>query len=117
MGVEYINEIIILVQITFKPDSYHVITVYGSNNNATKEEKSQFYEVLQKQVDATENNNIITIGDFNGKVGNKNERQERCIAQEGKDTLNKDGQTLTDFSEKNDLTIINTMLERKEIDK
>lgn len=93
-----------------------LIVVYAPNDNASKEEKTRFFEELQKEID-DKGNNIIVMGDLNGRVGNHNTGIEWCLGNNGEKTRNANGKLLIDLCLANELIIGNTKFNHKEIHK
>ena len=65
--------------------------IYAENEDGRKDEKDKFFDELQKQIDNGEEN-IILMGNSNGRVGNKNSRMEEFVGPKGEETLNNNGE-------------------------
>ncbi|KAK9739105.1 hypothetical protein QE152_g9247 [Popillia japonica] len=55
-----------------------IIVAYGPSENENKQTKTRFWEQLQEAVDRAEDG-MILIGDFNGKVGKCNRKEQPAI--------------------------------------
>lgn len=114
---EFINERLLTVKIKLIDEEiWTVIVAYGENENARKEEKDKFFDELQKQIDEGEEN-VMIIGDLNGRVGNKNSGIEKYMGKEGEETLNKNGKRIIEICIENNLIITNTKFKHKDIHK
>ncbi|GFG36537.1 hypothetical protein Cfor_09350 [Coptotermes formosanus] len=76
----------------------------------------EFYETLQKILDKVNKNYYITlVGDMNVRAGNN--RVANVVGTNGETTLNSNGRKLIDFCTFNNLKIMNTFFNHKEIHK
>ena len=94
-----------------KPFNITVIQVYALTSNAKEAEAEWFYEDLHDFLDLTPKNDIIlTIGDWNAKVGSK-----EMPGITGKFNLglqNEAGQRLREFCQDNTLVMENTLFQQ-----
>ena len=90
--------------------------VYAPNENARKEEKEEFYRILQLELDEKEAN-IIVMGDLNGRIGNDNRGVETWMGIEGDTIKNNNGEKIIEFCVENDLIIANSKFKHKDIHK
>ena len=95
--IKYVNERIIAATIKIRKEDYTIFVVYGPNENAIKEEKDEFWEKLQQELDEVKTNKIMVIGDLNGRVGNKNEGIEKWLGREGESVRNENGKRIIEF--------------------
>ena len=57
-----------------------IIQVYAPTNDAEDESKEEFYEQLQREVEATPRHDVlIVMGDLNAKIGEDNEGWEKVM--------------------------------------
>lgn len=112
-----VNERILTLILIMNKQKYHIIVVYAPNENASAEEKTRFFEEVQKEIDAAESNNIMVMGDLNGRVGNDNTGIEKWLGREGENLKNNNGKRIIDLCMENDLVIGNTKFSHKDIHK
>ena len=75
---EPINERLITATFNSKFVKITIVQCYAPTNDATEEEKDEFYEQLQAAKDKIPKHNLcIIMGDFNAKVGSDNTLFER----------------------------------------
>ena len=114
----YINERLIEANIEFRSKNIKLIVGYGPNEDASKDEKEDFYHQLQIATDNTKpNQEIIILGDLNARVGNKYDKCFGAIGKEGENIESANGEVLQDFCIRNNLKIANTFFKHKDIHK
>ena len=70
LGYWPISDRVLLVKFNAKPFIMNVIQVYAPTSYSTEEEADNFYEDLEKSIQACNSQeNTIIMGDFNAKVG------------------------------------------------
>lgn len=112
----YVNERILAIDLEINKEPYTLIVSYGPNEDEKVENKQKFFDALQNEVDNT-NNNLIIMGDLNGRVGTMNKEIEWCLGKYGEEAKNKNGERIIGFCLENDLVITNTMFKHKTIHK
>ena len=61
---------------------HSIIQVYAPTNDAEDESKEEFYEQLQREVEATPRHDVlIVMGDLNAKIGQDNEGWEKVMGE------------------------------------
>ena len=69
-----------------------VIQIYSTTNEASNEDKDAFYEMLQREIDATPLHDLlILLGDENATVGSDNTGWEGTLGNEGLGIMNDNG--------------------------
>ena len=107
LGYNSISDRIITIRIQGKPVNVTFVQVYAPTTDATDEEIETFYSQLQEVLDkAPKKDMIITMGDFNAKVGRQ--ADEKVAGKFGLGQRNEAGDTLVDFCKENQLWIANT---------
>ena len=72
--------------------------MYALTNDAEDESKGEFYEQLQREVEATPRHDVlIVMGDLNAKIGQDNEGWEKVVGQHGLGRMNENGNRLATF--------------------
>ena len=94
-----------------------IIQVYAPTNEAEAEEKDNFYEQLQKIVDATPRHDMLLIlGHWNAKVGQQQVGEEGIVGKYGlQGERNGNGERFVAFCALNNLAILSTMVPHKDI--
>ena len=91
------------------------LAVYAPQEGET-EQREEFYEALQDQIDKiSKNDYIVVVGDYNARVGNI--PIDGILGTNGKITSNNNGQKLKELSSVNELKIANTFFRHIEIHK
>ena len=82
-----------------------VIQVYALTNEATDDEKDEFYDQLQATVDKCNRHDVVIVmGDLNTKVRDENKDMEEIIGKHGLGSRNDNGNRLCDFRSINGLS-------------
>ena len=114
----YINERLLEVNAEFKNKNMKIIVGYGPNEDASKEDREEFYKQLQIIIDNTKTNQeILILGDLNARVGNKKDSYYGVIGKEGESIESPNGELLLDLCIRNNLKIANTFFKHKDIHK
>lgn len=71
--------------------------------------RDELYEIINSIKQAYKNDNIIIAGDFNAKIGKKQNEEEICIGSHSKGKRNINGQALIDFCTEEDFLITNSI--------
>lgn len=97
-------------------DKTNIIVVYAPNEDDTTDNKDNFWEELTT---TTENyhNNIIVLGDFNSRVGRKDNTTTDVIGKYGEEKRNNNGKRMLQYCTLNNLIITNTFYQHRDIHK
>ena len=102
-----INDRIMAIQIRGKPLNLTLIQVYAPTTDATEDEIELFYAEIHKTLKQTSKKDIVYLmGDFNAKVGNKEETN--IIGKFGLGERNEAGERLFQFCIESRMRITNT---------
>ena len=106
-------ERIICLKIKAKHHNIVIIQVYAPNEIAEEAEKTQFYEELRETIKEHKKSRdqLIVMGDFNAKVGEK--RENKVVGPYGMGERNDNGELLIGFCKEEDLVLANTWFERR----
>ncbi|KAL9977741.1 hypothetical protein ACROYT_G015180 [Oculina patagonica] len=95
-----------------------VIQVYAPTNDAEDESKEEFYEQLQREVEATPRHDVLIVtGDLNAKMGEDNEGWEKVMGKHGLGRMNENGERLAKFCGNNYLVIGGSLFKHRDIHK
>uniref|UniRef100_A0A8D9EGU9 Craniofacial development protein 2 n=1 Tax=Cacopsylla melanoneura TaxID=428564 RepID=A0A8D9EGU9_9HEMI len=109
-----ISERIIMVRLRNKVRNITIIQCYAPTEEATEDDKDNFYEQLNEVMRTTKKQDIkIILGDFNAKVGSDNEGVELVMGRHGAGTRNDNGSRLIEFCGMNELVIGGTIFPHK----
>lgn len=112
---EQINERIIRIDINIYGQPTTILGIYAMNDNAPKQEKNSFCEILDDTVERIpEHKELLIIGDLNSRVGKDN---DDVVGKFGEDTLNDNGRRLVNFCREQEYAIMNTYFQHKNIHK
>lgn len=111
MGCNPVSDRVLSVRLQGTPTNITVMQVYVPTTYATDEEVDQFYEAIQKTIDATPAGEMLVLmGDFNAKIGEGlNPGEESIIGCFGIGHLNERGEQLASFAAENDPIVCNTI--------
>lgn len=102
-----ISERILLIQMNTTPIKLNILQVYAPTAEKEEEEVEEFYEEINKTLKTINKNEIlITMGDFNAKIGKG--REGEGVGPHGLGTRNERGDRLRVFAEEQELIILNT---------
>ena len=94
-----------------KPFNITVVQAYAPTSNAEEAEVERFFKDLQDLLELTPKKDVLFIvGDWNAKVGSQETPGVTGIF--GLGILNKAGQRLIEFCQKNALVIANTLFQQ-----
>lgn len=112
-----VNERLLIVKLENDTGlSINLMVIYGPCEDETKTIKDEFWNVLQLEYEKLEEP-VYVVGDFNARVGNRNNGLEETMGKYGEPVKNNNGNRLIDFCIINDLIILNTLFDHKEIHK
>ena len=96
-----------------------IIQVYAPTNDADTNEKDGFFELLQQVYDRTPRHDIIiTMGNWNAKLGHQMEGENGVVGRHGLGSDRSDnGERFIEFCAANNMAIITTMFPHKDIHK
>ena len=89
--------------------SMNILSVYAPTMAATTETKDEFYTYLEQsiaQLPRTEQ--LLILGDFNARVGDKHDHWPRCLGHFGVGNMNENGQRLLELCTNQGLCVTNT---------
>lgn len=114
---ECVNERILIIKIddTVKITAT-IMILYGMSEDETKANKDEFWDKVQIEYEKLKEP-IYIVGDLNARVGNKNKGLEEIMGKHGEPSKNSNGNRLIDFCIVNELKILNTFFEHKDIHK
>ena len=106
-----------------RPTYATIISVYAPTHRSSQGKKDEFYADLQKSLDGVDRNDVLLLlGDFNARVGS-NEKFTGMSSWDGVKgchgvgKMNESGEALLSFCALNELVIMNTTFEKKDIHK
>ena len=110
---------------TTTPCYVSVVSVYAPTHRSSQEKKNEFYADLQQSLDGVhESDVLLLLGDFNARVGSSNKQAVDTCATwygvrgcHGVGKMNESGKALLSSCALNDLVIMNTTFEKKDIHK
>ena len=95
------------MKLAAKPFDISIIQVYAPTNECKTEEIESFYEQLEVTMKQVKSNEILIIaGDMNAKIGQG--KYADIVGNWRLGKRNERGDRLVEFSEKNDMCIMNT---------
>ena len=112
-----------ILEATFKTQqkkiNLKVVVGYAPTNDATDDNKDDFYDQLETVMSKNKSSKDITmlIGDLNAKVGRDNEGIENIMGKEGLGSKNENGDRLIDFCVRQGIVIGGTIFPHKDIHK
>lgn len=93
-----VSERIITARFNGRHTKATIITCYAPTNDAEDELKDNFYEQLQKEIDATPAQDLLLIiGGLNAKVGSCNEGRDQTMGKHECGEMSENGERLADI--------------------
>ena len=94
----------------------NVISAYAPQVGCNTEEKEEFWNELDEEVQKIPGAERVVIGaDLNGHVGEGNTGDERVMGGKyGVRERNEEGQRIVDFAKRMDMAVLNTYFKKKE---
>ena len=113
-----VNERILYARFHSKFTKLSVVVAYAPINDASDEEKEEFYNSLQATLEEIPQHDMtILMGDMNARVGSDNTGRERTMGKEGVGEMTDNGERLVNLCEENDLVIGGTLFPHRRIHK
>ena len=98
-----------------------VVSVYAPTHRSSQERKDEFYQDLQDTISGVNEDDVLMIVcDFNARVGSSDSRDDMWYGirgLHGVGRMNESGEALLSFCALNELVIMNTMFEKRNIHK
>ena len=114
-AVKLVNERIMKISLQLKRGRMHIFQVYAPQQGLTNQIKEQFYEELESEIELLpDNENIIIMGDLNGRVGLDRTNVGNVIGPFGEATRNDDGERLIDWCLLNNMSIMNGFFKQRD---
>jgi hypothetical protein len=118
IGFEPINSRLCKVRIKGIFFNITMVNAYAPTENATEEQKEQFYEDLNRCCDQIPKHDaLLILGDFNAKIGKELANQSVAGQHTIHEKTSENGLILCQFAETNELIISSTCFEHKDIHK
>ena len=94
---------------------FNVISAYAPQVGCNIEEKEEFWDELDEEVQKIPGAERVVIGaDLNGHVGEGNTGDERVMGRYEVRERNEEGQRIVDFAKRMDMAVLNTYFKKKE---
>ena len=112
-----VNERLMWISMRLKGISVRLVSVYSPCQGADAASLDQFYTNLGDVVCRKGSEQVILLGDFNARIGNKdsNEAFKGTVGPFGEQTLNSNGTRLLNFCSTYGLAVSNTFFRHKRI--
>lgn len=109
-NIEYVSDRILRVHIKLKEKEIHLITVYAPDISKATQDRRQFYEDLQMEIDRIPiQHYLVIMGDLNARIG---DNPISGVMQRFNETAHNDnGDLLIDFCARNSFRINNTFFD------
>lgn len=118
VNFEAINERLCAIRMRGKYRKITIVNVHAPTEDKEEEEKDKFYEMIERKIQSTPRYDIkIVLGDFNAKVGRENIYKHITGGNSKHLTSSENGQKLIHFAIENDMKIMSTFFEHKDIHK
>lgn len=113
--IEHISDRVLKIDMNIFRHQLTILGVYAVNDNALVDEKNKFFQDLSEIIASIPHQNeILLIGDFNSRVGN---REREVVGQFGEETVNDNGKRLINLCKEHALCVGNTIFSHKNIHK
>lgn len=110
-----VNDRILTVDLKVKGRKVRILGIYAPTDDSDMTTKDEFFDKLSEEIDNSKNQEIILLGDYNGRVGKA--LDSKIIGQHGEDVVNNNGTRWIELCEEHSLKILNGFFQHKEINK
>jgi hypothetical protein len=118
LGFEPINERISKLRLKGKYYNITIINIYAPTEEKDEETKERFYAELQQiQEKVPKYHLVITLGDYNAKIGRERAYQKVIRNHTLHDKTNRNGELVCKYAIANDMVIASTFFQHKNIHK
>ena len=112
------NERLMKVRMRIDGKWVTLIQAYTPTEDSEEGLKDSFYDSLEEMIARTpKNDQLVLMGDLNTGVGRDGEAWGGVIGRHGEETKNRNGQRLLSVCAANELVILNTFFQQKDIHK
>jgi len=115
--VKFISQRLIAIRFKIKGAYFKVISVYAPSNGkrVPEDEKEEFLKMLREEISNTKaDDSLIILGDFNARVGTKDEAWSAELGLFGLEERNDAGETLLSICGEHRLKVMNTCFKHKQ---
>ncbi len=113
-----VNERLLKVRLRVGRVRVTFIQAYAPTEDSKEEVKDTFYYSLEELIARVpKGDQLVLMGDLNARVGRDANSWRGVIGRQGEETLNGNGRRLLDLCAVNELAILNTLYQHKEIHK
>ena len=112
------NERLMKVRMRIDGKWVTLIQAYAPTEDSEEGLKDSFYDSLEEMLARTpKNDQLVVMGDLNARVGRDSEAWGGVIGRHGEETKTRSGQRLLSVCAANELVILNTFFQHKDIHK
>ena len=112
--VRYVNSRIMSIRFKIRGRNYTAVAVYAPTFNSTAETKDEFYRELQKEISkAPAGDVLITLGDWNARVGVRDDVWREVLGPHGFAERNDNGDRVLELCTANRLRVMNTFFQHR----
>ena len=113
-----VNERLMKVRLKLENRWLTVVQVYAPTEDSAEELKTSFYDSLEELLASVpKSDQLVVMGDFNARVGRDATTWNGVIGKHGVEVKNRNGQKLLGLCAMNELVILNTTYQHKDIHK
>ncbi|GFS24462.1 craniofacial development protein 2-like [Elysia marginata] len=118
LDTQQISERIILIKLCQNQSVINYVQVYAPcNNSYSDEEKDKFFETISDTINnIPDNEELMVMGDFNGKVGQRRDPWTKHLGPFSDNTAkcNYNGNLILELSAEHELVIANTLFQHRQ---
>ena len=113
-----VNERLMKVRLRLENGWLTVVQVYAPTEDSAEELTTSFYDSLEELLASVpKSDQLVMMGDFNARVGKDATTWGGVIGRYGEEVKNRNGQKLLDLCAANELVVLNTIYQHKDIHK
>lgn len=112
--IKGISERLAVLTLTTGRQKICIIQVYAPTENSSEEETERFYADLEDTLTEYRSDANLIIGDFNSKIGKKEDNSENAVGPYGVGVRSNKGRRLVQFAESHNLKIANSFFRKNE---
>ncbi|KAI8432754.1 hypothetical protein MSG28_013713 [Choristoneura fumiferana] len=106
--------VILNLKLPSKNEKWSIVQVYSPTEKSSKSEIESFYSILTDAIKNHSHNNLIVMGDFNARIGERRDGEEIVLGPYCSGIRTRNGEMLIQLAYENNLKILNSSYKNRE---
>lgn len=114
-----ISERIVILNVKLPPtnEMWSIVQVYSPTEQSSRTDIDTFYSMLQDAINSHSHNNLVVMGDFNARTGERGDGEQIIMGPYCSGKRSRNGEKLVQLAFENNLKILNTLYRKRENDR